>query len=394
MGSETLRVAVVYNALAPGETDPSTLDVLVQVRHVSALLIEAGHIPAAFGCGRDVHAVAEAIRGFGPDRIFNLVESVEGHAALHPCAAAVWDLLGIPYTGASSRALALTTDKHLAKLLLRANGIQTPVWAVCEAGDRAWQTVPGPWILKPAHEDGSIGIDEESVVREAHLMEVKLAAMHRQFDGQPIMVEQFIEGREFNVAMLGPRRRPLLLPPAELRFRDYPAGKERVAGFRAKWDPTSFEYQHLERSFDFGPEDAGLLERLHDIELRCWRIFGLSGYARVDIRVDGQSEVWVLEVNANPCLSPDGGFAAAVACADISPVQMVDAILREAVCVPRHPTVSAARRQTAGPSPGFASVMATAAMAAMEEGSNASRVGMGHELEVPDAAWASSYPRS
>ncbi|MCU0585751.1 MAG: hypothetical protein MUC46_06745, partial [Desulfobacterales bacterium] len=112
-------------------------------------------------------------------------------------------------------------------------------------------------------------------------------------------------------------RGPQLLPPAEILFEGYPENRPRIVGYRAKWDPDSFEFSHTPRRFEFPRQDAALLERLGALALSCWKLFGLNGYARVDFRVDGGEEPWILEINANPCLSPDAGFAAALETAGI-----------------------------------------------------------------------------
>jgi D-alanine-D-alanine ligase len=134
--------------------------------------------------------------------------------------------------------------------------------------------------------------------------------------------------------MLADERGVQVLPPAEMTFMDYPPGKERVLGYRAKWEPTAFEYEHTVRRFDFPPEESGLIEQMKQIARRCWALFDLHGYARADMRVDADSRIFVLEINANPCLDADAGFAAAVARAGISPAQMVQRILEDSVCVP------------------------------------------------------------
>ena len=146
-----------------------------------------------------------------------------------------------------------------------------------------------------------------------------------------------MDGREFNLSLLAKGTAAEVLPPAEMVFLDYPPGKERVLGYRAKWVPEAFEYSHTARRFDFPPEDLALIEQMKEIALRCWALFDLRGYARVDLRVDEDSRIFVLEINANPCLTPDAGFAAAVARAGISPAQMVQRILEDSVCVPPQP---------------------------------------------------------
>lgn len=330
-----MRVAVVHNAIAKGEADPSTLDVLDQAQHIRQALLDAGHAAELFPFDRDVAKILRRLARYRAEYVFNLVESVEGHAALHPCAAAIWEMLGLPHSGCSARALEHTTDKALAKTLLARAGIPTAEWALCDGETDAWRAVSGPWILKPMMEDASIGIDEDSVVRDPAALPGKLRALRRRFPLQPILVERYIEGREFNISILAMRDGPCVLPPVEMVFVDYPPGKERVLGFRAKWDPTAFEYDHTVRRFDFPPEDAPGIERLRALAKQCWEALGLNGYARVDVRVDDQWRLFVIEINANPCLSPDAGFAAAVARAGLSPARMVQHILEDSVWVPR-----------------------------------------------------------
>jgi D-alanine-D-alanine ligase len=332
-----MRVAVVHNAMAAGESDASTLDVVEQAAHVRRALRKAGHAARLFSLDRDPGKTLRKLKAYRPDRVFNLVESVEGCARLHPCAAALWELMGIPHTGSGFSALEHTTDKAVAKTLLSAAGIPTPEWALCRQESDPWQRVPGPWILKPTMEDASIGIDEDSVARDPSAVGRKLRALMEKFRDQAILVERYVEGREFNLSLLAKGSAAEVLPPAEMVFADYPPGKERVVGYRAKWIPDAFEYSHTARRFDFPPEDLGLIGRMKEIALRCWALFKLRGYARVDLRVDGDSRVFVLEINANPCLSPDAGFAAAVARAGISAAEMVQRILEDTVCVPPQP---------------------------------------------------------
>jgi D-alanine-D-alanine ligase len=329
-----MKVAVVHNAIAPGEKDGATLDVVEQAEHVRKSLRAARHAARLFPLDRDVAKTLRRLKLYKPGCVFNLVESVEGHAVLHPCAAALWELLGVPHTGSPAPALEHTTDKALAKTMLTAAGIATAEWALCREITDEWRRVPGPWILKPAMEDASIGIDEDSVVRDPAAVPAKLLALKERFPNQPVLVERFVDGREFNISMLADECGVQVLPPAEMTFIDYPPGKERVLGYRAKWEPTAFEYEHTGRRFDFPPEESGLIEQMKQIAKRCWALFDLHGYARADMRVDADSRIFVLEINANPCLAPDAGFAAAVARAGISPAQMVERILEDSVCVP------------------------------------------------------------
>jgi D-alanine-D-alanine ligase len=148
--------------------------------------------------------------------------------------------------------------------------------------------------------------------------------------GRPCFAEDYIDGREFNLSMLAGPSGPEVLPPAEIDFSAFPAGKPRIVGYQAKWEVDSFEYQHTPRRFDMPPSDERLLERLSDLARRTWALFGLAGYARVDFRVDAAGEPWILEINTNPCLSPDAGFPAAVAEAGLSYDAAVERIVADA----------------------------------------------------------------
>lgn len=334
-----MKVAIVHNAIAENETDPSTLDVLEQADFIAASLKKNGHRVKRFGFTRDIHLVVRALRAWKPDRIFNLVESLEGYAALHPCAAGVWELMGIPHTGSPSWALQNGTDKHMAKVIMATAGIPTPAWTTCGVAEECdGARVPGPWIVKPALEDASVGIDEESVVHDVPALRARIDYLRRAFPGQPALVEQYVDGREFNVSVMATPEGPRVLPPAEMRFVGYPEGKAKVLGYRAKWTSGAFEFEHTERTFEFKPEDAALLKDVTEIARRCWKLFDLHGYARVDFRVSKDSRAYVIEINPNPCLSPDAGFAAASARAGVLPEVMAQYILEDCVCLPRQPT--------------------------------------------------------
>ena len=151
------------------------------------------------------------------------------------------------------------------------------------------------------------------------------------FLGGVCFAEVFVEGREFNLSILAGPQGPQVLPPAEIIFEGYDVAQPRIVGYRAKWDVDSDEYHHTPRSFDFKPDDQTLLAELQGLALKCWQIFGLRGYARVDFRVDDKGQPWILEINANPCLSPDAGFAAALDRAGLNFAQTVEWILADGI---------------------------------------------------------------
>jgi D-alanine-D-alanine ligase len=156
-------------------------------------------------------------------------------------------------------------------------------------------------------------------------------AEHAKALGCPCYAEQYIDGREFNVSLLGRAGQPQVLPIAEIDFSRFPPHKPRIVGYDAKWTEHSFEYGSTPRKFDFAPSDRHVLDELESMASATWDLFGLAGYVRVDFRVDADSRPWVLEINANPCLSPDGGFAAALERAGIGFDQAIQSILTDSV---------------------------------------------------------------
>jgi D-alanine-D-alanine ligase len=294
------RIVLVHDvAAAAGRPDSS--DTLLEAQAIAAELAKLGYETATLPVGLDLGAVERGLRDLAPYAVFNLVESLEGRGRLLHLVPALLESLRLPFTGCSAHALATTSHKVAAKTLLRQAEIATPADLGEAGGD-------GPWIVKSVFEHASLGLDDSSVVRDARAAARILEARRAELGGE-WFAERFVPGRELNVAILAAPSGPRVLPVAELKFEGYPPDKPAIVGYAAKWDVDSFEYRHTVRSFDVEPELARRAERL---ALACWDLFGLDGYARVDFRVDASGLAFVLEINANPCLSPDAGFAAAL----------------------------------------------------------------------------------
>ena len=251
---------------------------------------------------------------------FNLVESLGGSDRLGFLVPAVLEVHGFACTGSSAEAILVTGDKPRAKVRLVEAGLPTPDWVTAEAGEephlrrnRRRSCTGGTYIVKAIWEHASLEMDEASVVPgAASECGLKTLAERIQAREQPSFAEAFVEGREFNLSLLASEDGPEILPPAEIDFSAFPEGVPRIVGYRAKWNETSFEYNHTPRRFDFSPNDEAILRDLRNLAGACWNLFGLRGYARVDFRVDPTGQPWILEINTNPCLSPDAGFAAAL----------------------------------------------------------------------------------
>jgi D-alanine-D-alanine ligase len=322
-------VAVLHGAIPP-DAPPDERDTLVQAAEVGAALHRLGYVVATRPVGLDLSRLQE-LRALGPALVFNLVEALGGEGRLIHLPACVLDTLGLPYTGAPSGALHTTTCKPLAKALMAGAGIPSPpAWTPASRG--------GPFIVKSAHEDASIGLDDGSVV-PARAVPALIEARRRRYGGE-WFAEAYVEGREFNQPLLEAEDgTPELLPLGEMEFVGWAPDRPRIVGYAAKWDPASPDYNGTPRTFEPRPGDGPLRARLAELALAAWRLFGLRGYARVDFRVDREGRPWVLEVNANPCLSSDTGFAAAADEAGLDQTELVRRI------------VEAALREAAAPAP-------------------------------------------
>jgi D-alanine-D-alanine ligase len=327
---ETVKIVVLHDAV-PENANPDHLDVLVQAKAVSHILSDLGYEPIEVALSLDLRAFVDTLSLIAPALAFNLVESVDGQGSLAPFATAILDHRGIPYTGSKTDALFLTSHKLIAKRLLSQSGIATP--SCLSSGDLENHPFHGQglYIIKSLWEHASLGLDEDSVIFAENAEQLSLALKHRQqtFGGE-YFAETYVEGREFNLSLLASAGEPRVLSPAEIRFEDYPPDKRKIVDYRAKWEETSFEYIHTHRCFSFPPADTPLLEKMVEIAKKCWEIFGLRGYARVDFRADEAGEPWVLEVNANPCLSPDAGFVAAALHGGLGMAEVVTRILEAA----------------------------------------------------------------
>jgi D-alanine-D-alanine ligase len=327
-----VKVAVLFDRVPPGARADEA-DALDQAAAIEAALEELGHDHARVGLTLDLSAAARELRQIQPDVVFNIVESIDRHGRLAPTAPALLDALGLAYTGAPAEALYLTTSKLLTKQLLHAHGIDTPAWFCLEGPRHPAPPLPGRYIVKSVWEDASIGLEDDSVVEVADLDQLRREVSSRtpKLGGQAF-AEVYVAGREFNISVVGGEGdRPRALPPAEIHFVGYPDDRPKVVGYRAKWDDTSYEFHNTPRSFEFPASDAALLDRLRALSEQCWTVFGIRGYARVDFRVDESGTPFVLELNANPCLSPDAGFAAAVRQAGIGFTDLVRRLLDDAL---------------------------------------------------------------
>lgn len=319
-----MRIAVLHSDVA-ADAPPDELDTLVSAEAVATSLMACGHVAVQVAFVPEPEALKARVAD--ADLVFNLVESVYGRDDLAALAPALLERLGAAYTGSNAAALVVTADKAAAKRILRAAGLPTPDWAE----PPAWHGLADDtrYIVKSVTADASLGLDDASVVtgRGVRARARQSAGVH----GGRWFAEAYVEGREFNVALLEDNGAPRVLPIAEMRFVDWAEDRPKIVGYAAKWDGASEDAVKTVRHFGLEMDTPELDARLRELSLAAWRLFGLSGYARVDFRVDRAGHPLILEINPNPCLEPGAGFAAAARQAGLSHDALVDHIVHAAL---------------------------------------------------------------
>ena len=305
---------------------------------------EAGDLVSAQGVAIAARAVEEALKPshevvclpvpFDPSEVlaaydprewvvFNLLEGLGSRSDLEAEAAALLGRLGYRHTGSSPESIGLCLDKARTKTLLQAAGIPTPDFQVTDDPD-APVSVPLPAIVKPVAEDASLGIDDGAVVSTQDELRARVGYLVSAYR-EPALVEEFVIGREFNIALWG-NGQPECLPLAEIDYSGIDEPLRRICSYAAKWDPERDEY-YLTPVECPAKVDHGLAERIRGIAVAAFEATGCRGYARVDMRLRGR-QPYVLEVNPNPDISPDAGFARAALAGGYPYPQMVEKILR------------------------------------------------------------------
>lgn len=320
-------MTIIFHSPLEENAPADEQDVLEEAAFFKSGLESLGYVVQVMPFPYDLQQVGEILDKLKPPLVVNLTETLFGDGRLVHLAPAIFDHFGIPYTGCSSEAIYLTSHKILSKRLMAAHGIPTPGYFDHESlMDQDTKIPDKQYMIKSVWEHASYGLDERKKLLFRGRDELIPGFLDLAKSAGQYFAEEYIHGREFNVSVLGTSRGPKVLPVAEMRF-DYPDDKPRIVGYRAKWDTGSFEYHHTHRRFLGENEETDIQEVLHQSCLQCWHAFQLSGYARVDFRIDMQGRAYVLEVNANPCISNDAGFVAAALKANMTASDLVACII-------------------------------------------------------------------
>jgi D-alanine-D-alanine ligase len=304
-----MKIVLLHTSDAAG---PPEDPVLAQLEDA---LRSEGHDVARLTVDAEVEPVVAALRREKPDLVFNLAESFGGKSALESNVAALLNLLGLRYTGSSPSGLIQAGDKTLTKKVLSFHKIRTPEFATVYRGAVDWAgDIAFPLIVKPPQEDASLGITQKSIVRDVRELLNTIGQLQAEYQS-PALVEQFVEGREFYVGVLG-NANARALPVMELDFSKYPPDRPKIASYEAKWGEggggTGAEYDGTKSVFPTKlPE--GWAERMQQVAVDAFHALRLRDYARIDLRVTDAGDVYVIEVNPNCYLVQDGEFARAAA---------------------------------------------------------------------------------
>jgi D-alanine-D-alanine ligase len=304
-----MKIVVLHTADA---LEPPVDPVIAQLRDT---LTSLGHHASTIVVDHnaDVLAAVNAVRAAKPELVMNVAESFGGKSALESNVAALLNLLGLRYTGSSPAGLLLAGDKTLTKKVLSFHGILTPQFATVYRGQLDWAgDLTFPVIVKPPQEDASLGITSASVVHNLKDLFGRIDELQTEYQ-QPVLVEQYVEGREFYVGVLG-NANVEALPVIEMDFTGFPADKPKIASWQAKWgddgEGSGAEFAGTKSVFPANL-DPDLEARMQAVAIEAFNALRLRDYGRIDLRVSPAGEIFVIEVNPNCYLERDAEFARA-----------------------------------------------------------------------------------
>jgi D-alanine-D-alanine ligase len=323
------KIAVLYNEPQPGRYQDmgefkAELGVMDEVKAVGQALAELNYSSVFVPLLPPLANVKKLLESLDVKLVFNLFEGFDGSPQTESQVAGMLEELKFRFTGCPSSALALALDKAKTKELLVNAGIRTPGYQVITADTLSAFNLDYPCIVKPMAEDASHGISEKSVVNDFNELSEQVLKMCALFGGK-VMVEEFLDGREFNTTVVG-NGRPSMLAVSEIVYT-LPPGKPRILTFEAKWDEASDYFINTKAVCPAGIKVKEKME-ISRIAVAACKLTGCRGYARVDLRKDWQGNIHVLEVNPNPDISPGSGAALQAAAAGLNYSQFIEKIIQ------------------------------------------------------------------
>lgn len=289
-------------------------------------LKELGHPHELLGIHDDTDLIRQKIDSFQPDVIFNLVERFKGTSAFDQNIASFLELQDVPFTGCGAIGLTLCKNKAISKQVLSYHRIRVPEFAILHRGKSILRPkrLTFPIFIKPLKEEASYGIAQASLVDNDDQFKERIAFLHEKFE-QDAIAEEFIDGRELYVSVLG-NRRLQVLPVRELVFKQAPPDEPKFASFKAKWDEAYRKRWGIENEFA-DKLDPAIAKKIQRLCKRIYRLLAITGYARLDLRLTAEGEVVFIEANPNPILSKDEDFAESAIKAGMTYKKLIATIL-------------------------------------------------------------------
>jgi D-alanine-D-alanine ligase len=328
--SPSPHVVILYNepVLPADHRDAdSEHEILFTVEQVEKVLVPEGYHVSRLGVKRNPSVLLDGLRQLRPDAVFNLFEGLADQTETEAHVAGLLDWMRVPYTGSPYQTLCLARSKHVTKQLLRGAGLPTADFLVVEHLPVLLNPLAWPVIVKPATQDASVGLDQGSVVTDQDTLEARVAYLLQEY-GPPVLVEEFIRGREINVGLIeAPDLR--VLPPSEVLFTSKDPSRWPIVTYDAKWKPGSVDYEETPPRYP-AEVTPRLRARLSELAARAFRLLGCRDYARVDFRVRA-GRPFILEVNPNPDFSPTAGLSGGLESAGLTHAAFTRELIRRAL---------------------------------------------------------------
>lgn len=307
------------------ELDSSLNCIETEIGAIETALLSLGYKVSIITVDTDIQALIDQLKSKKPDLILNLCESLDGKPFQEVNVAGLYELLGIPYTGAGPLTLGWAANKIRTKEILNYHDIRVPRYSVCQGSDRIrWdESLDFPLIVKPAYEDASNGIDDRSVVSNASELRKRVRYVVEAFN-QPALVEEYVDGRELHVAIIG-NAKPTSFPVAEIDFSEMPDYLHNIMSYDAKWMLGSEAFAKT-KCICPARLSKTLEAKIRNTALRAYQIMGCRDYARIDVRLSKENIPYVLEVNPNPDLSHGTEFVQSVLASGLSFEEMIGRI--------------------------------------------------------------------
>lgn len=307
---------------------PDENDTFEQVKKVEESLSHLGLDTVRFHFQDDFSRLEKFLKETNSDMVFNLVETVNKTDRLIYTVTSFLDFLGVPYTGCSTQTMILAASKIKTKKIMRTLSLPTSDWFSEDESFCSSSCSNERWIVKSDTEHGSLGLDTDNVVytKEAALKLID----KKQIETQSIwFAEKYIDGREFNVSILGSKIEAYTPMIAEIVYENYPDGVPKIQDYKSKWDKSSFGYKNSYRNdLPFLVDDT-LKENICNITKLCAQAFSIDGPARIEFRVDSSQNPYILEINPNPCLLPDIGLIAAISARGMSYIDLIEKMIKK-----------------------------------------------------------------